>query len=145
MLGVSRRKILKSLSIELNRAKRFGYYVGVLLVDVAEVIPRGIHKHLPGLTINVHHFKSLLRDYDIVIKTRLRRYTVILPQLAEGESASVVKDRIKFTSWLKDWGPINVGVAIYPINGATSRELLKAAKTDLDVALTSETQEHRDQ
>lgn len=131
MFGSAQRRLTKSLELEISRAKRFGYHVGVLLLDVAEAAPRGIHKHLPGITVSVRHFRDLLRDYDIVIKTQLRRYSVILPHLNEGESARLVKDRILFTSRLREWGPVNIGVAIFPEHGMTSRELLRAVERDL--------------
>ncbi len=131
MLSSVRRQIRKSLDTEIGRASRFGYYIGVLLLDVSETTPRGIHNHLPGITVSVQHFRSMLRNYDVVIKTKLRRYFVMLPHLQESESAQVVKDRILTTARLKEWGPVNVGVAIYPSNGKTSRELLRAAERDL--------------
>ncbi len=134
MFGLKKRKLRKHLESEISRAKRFGYYIGVLLVDVAESTPRGVHKHLPGVTIYVQHFRSLLREYDIVVKTKLRRYTVILPHLNEGESANIVRERIRFTSWIKDWGAVNIGIAIFPTHGNTSRELLKIAEADLKLA-----------
>jgi hypothetical protein len=135
MFNTAKRRILKTLDAEISRAKRFGYYVGILLVDVAEETPRGVHKHLPGVTVNVRHFRSVLREYDTVIKTKLRRYTVVLPHLEEGESIRVVKDRITFTAWTQDWGPVNVGIAIYPTNGNTSREILQAAEKNLKEAI----------
>ncbi len=135
MPGIGKKRILKSLNLEISRAKRFGYYVGVLLLDVAETTPRGIHKHLPGITVSVRHFRSLLRDYDIVVKTRLRRYSIILPHLSESESARLVRDRILSTSKIRDWGSVNVGIAIFPVHGKNSRELLKAAERDLQASL----------
>ncbi len=141
MFNTAKRRILKTLDAEINRAKRFGYYVGLLLVDVAEETPRGVHKHLPGVTVNVRHFRSLLREYDTVIKTKLRRYSVVLPHLEEGESIRAVKDRITFTAWTQDWGSINVGIAIFPIHGRTSRELLQAAEEDLQAAIKSQEEE----
>ncbi len=140
MFNMRKKKIRKSLDIEINRAKRFGYYVGVLLVDVAESTPRGVHKHLPGFTVYVRHFRSLLREYDIVLKTKLRRYTVILPHLEAGESAGVVKDRIKFTSWTRDWGSVNIGIAIYPTDGKSSKELIQTAENDLKTSIKQETE-----
>lgn len=131
MLNTTRRRIRKFLTTEIGRARRFGYYIGILLLDVAESTPRGVHNHLPGITVTVQHFRNMLRNYDVVIKTKLRRYFVMLPHLQENESAAVVKDRILTTARLKNWGPVNVGVAIYPTNGKTSKELLKAAERDL--------------
>ncbi|MBU0517752.1 hypothetical protein KKA00_01215 [bacterium] len=131
MFNSGRRRAIKSLDVEISRAKRFGYYVGILLLDVDASIPRGVHKDLPGVTVNVEHIRNLLREYDIVFKTKLRRYTVILPHLEEGESARVVRDRLKFTSWIKEWGSVNIGIAIYPVQGQSSKELFKAAERDL--------------
>ena len=74
----------------------------------------------------------------IIIKTQLRRYSVILPQLNESESARLVRDRILFTSKIHDWGSVNVGIAIFPAHGKTSRELLKAAERDLQTSLELE-------
>jgi len=124
-------RIRKALDAEIARAKRFSYYIGVLIMDVSAGTPRGVHKALPGVTVNVKHFRAMLREYDTVVKTQLRRYTVILPHLEESESARVVKERIEFTARLHDWGSINIGVAIFPIHGMSSRELIKAAEKNL--------------
>ena len=129
------KRILKALEQEICRAKRFNYYIGVLIMDVAATTPRGVHNALPGITVNVRHFRSVLRNYDTVVKTKLRRYTLILPHLEESESARLVRDRIQFTAQIQDWGAINVGVAIFPIHGMSSRELIKAAEKDLHTAL----------
>lgn len=141
----SKNRIHRALDLEISRANRFGYYIGVLLLDVSETTPRGVHKHLPGLTVSVRHFRSLLRDYDIVVKAKLRRYSVILPHLNEGESANLVRDRIQFISRTQEWGPVNVGVAIFPEHGTTSRELLKAAERDLLASVKPESEEESTQ
>ncbi|TKJ38555.1 hypothetical protein CEE37_12380 [candidate division LCP-89 bacterium B3_LCP] len=135
MLGFGTRRVRKSLNGEIVRAARFGYYIGILLLDVAETTPRGVHKHLPGITVNVHHFRSMLRQYDVIYKTKLRRYFVMLPNLHESDSAHTVKDRIQFTSRMQEWGPINIGIAIFPTDGKSSRELLRAAERDLETTL----------
>lgn len=131
MSNSGRRSAIKSLDIEISRAQRFGYYVGVLLLEVDAGVPRGVHIDLPGITVNVETIRQMLREYDIVVKTKLRRYTVILPHLEERESARIVRDRLKFTSWIKDWGEVNIGIGIYPTQGQTSKDLLKAAENDL--------------
>lgn len=133
MFGSQKRRIFKAVQGELSRARRFGYQSGVLLVEVAETTPRGIHKFLPGVTVGVHHLKSLLRRCDTVIKTRLRRYTVILPHRVAGESAEVVRDRIQETSRLREWGSVNLGIAIFPDDGLNAGDLLQAAEADLAV------------
>jgi hypothetical protein len=135
MFGLGQGRVQKALELEISRAKRFGYHVGVLILDVAESTPRGVHKSLPGLTVEVKHIRDLLRDYDTVMKTKLRRYSVILPHLGAGESAHLVRDRILFTSRLQEWGPVNVGIAIYPDNGASARDLLRFAEKDLGKSL----------
>lgn len=131
MTGTQRRRVLKALDVEINRAKLFHYYFGILILDVAETIPRGVHKHLPGVTVSVSHIQSLLRDCDAVTKTSLRRYAVILPHLEAGESADLLRDRIQFTARLHNWGTVNVGIAIFPEDGLVSRDLLRAAEKDL--------------
>jgi len=138
MADFHKRHIRKALDLEISRAKRFQYYIGILILDVAETTPRGIHKSLPGITVNIRHFRSILRDYDTVVKAKLRRYSVILPHLDEGESARLVRDRILFTARLHDWGAVNIGVAIFPEDGTTSRELIKAAEKDLQVSMELE-------
>jgi len=100
-------------------------------LEVDAGVPRGVHIDLPGITVNVETIRQMLREYDIVVKTKLRRYTVILPHLEERESARIVRDRLKFTSWIKDWGEVNIGIGIYPTQGQTSKDLLKAAENDL--------------
>lgn len=131
MTGTQRRRVIRALDVEINRAKLFHYYFGILILDVAETTPRGIHKHLPGVTVSVSHIQGLLRDCDDVTKSSLRRYAVILPHLEEADSADLLRDRIQFTARLQEWGPVNVGIAIFPEDGLTSRDLLKAAEKHL--------------
>ncbi|MFH1861993.1 MAG: diguanylate cyclase [bacterium] len=131
MFFSQKRTIKKALDREINRAKRFRYFVGILIVDVSEMTPRGVHRFLPGVTVSVRHIRSLLRNYDVVMRTKLRRYTVILPHLEASESARVVRNRILLTARLQDWDSVNVGVAIFPEHGTSSSDLIKAAEYDL--------------
>jgi hypothetical protein len=131
MFGSAGGRLHRALEAEINRGRRFSYHIGVLILEVAEGTPRGIHDHLPGLTVSVKSVRNLLREYDTVIKTKLRRYTVILPHLDQSESAHVVKNRILDTAQDQNWGPINVGVAIFPEHGLTSRDLFRRAEEDL--------------
>ncbi len=138
IFGSRRRRIRQALEIEIGRAKRFNYHVGVLILEVAETVSRGVHDHLPGVTVNVKHFRSLLREYDMVIRTNLRRYTVVLPHLEASESAPLVRDRLLATAHSQDWGAINIGLAIFPQDGVTPRELLQAAERNLTTSVELE-------
>lgn len=138
MFGSAGGRIRSALDAEINRAKRFTYHIGVLIVDVADSTPRGVHDYLPGMTVNVRHVRSLLREYDVVIKTQVRRYTVILPHLDLSESAHVVKNRILDTARDQNWGSVNVGVAIFPEHGLNCRDLLRRAEEDLKLMVEEE-------
>jgi GGDEF domain-containing protein len=138
MFGSPGGRIRRALDAEINRARRFSYHVGVLILDVSDTTPRGVHDHLPGLTVNVKRVRNLLREYDVVIKTQLRRYTVILPHLDQSESAHVVKDRLLQTAQEQNWGPINVSVAIFPEHGLNSRDLMRRAEKDLKSSVVLE-------
>jgi hypothetical protein len=131
-LAGGRRNAKKELHRELSRAQRFGGGVGVVLVEMPDAVPRGVHGLLPGETVGVERLEGQVRHYDMVTRTDLRRYTIILPSLSLDGDVHMVKDRIRLTASEEHWGPVRIGVATYPADGDQPAELLKRAVADID-------------
>lgn len=123
----SRRTIKRVLEREIERADRYYYAMGLLILELSESIPRGVHRFLPGTTIDVEHLERHLRRYDVVVKTDVRRYTALLPQTAAADGTVAVRRRLEKVAQEQGWGEVRIGVATYPQDGRTADELLQAA------------------
>lgn len=123
----------RSLAVEMSRADRFHYNVGFLMLELNEAIPRGVHKFLPGKTVYVEHLKKGVRQYDVVMQTAVRRYSVILPGVTAAEVPSVIKKRFLGIASEQGWGKMGLGVAIYPIDVNDPAKLITLAEEDLKI------------
>lgn len=122
--------IKKAITSEIARAERFSSRVGILILEVRESVPRGVHYLVPGVTMNVEHISKHLRKYDTVLKVRRRRYTLLLPEAETMDAPSIVKKRIEKIAEENKWGDVNIGIATYPEDGETPEELLRKAYYD---------------
>ena len=134
-LTVSPRRLLKkNLTSEIGRAKRFNHKTGLLIVDVKNAVPRGVHYFLPGRTVDVESFQNKLREYDHVIKISYRRYKVILSQITADDNPESIKERILKIAEENNWGDIRIGVSVYPRDGDTADSIIKAAQENLETS-----------
>jgi len=130
---ISKKRIIKkNLAREISRAKRFNQKTGLLILDVKNAVPRGVHYFLPGRTVDVEFLQSKLREHDHIIKMSLRRYKVILSQIASEDSPEIIKDRLLKIAEEKKWGNVRIGVSSYPRDGETPDDLIKAAEKDME-------------
>lgn len=130
ILQSSRRRTVKFLKMEVARAKRSGRSLAVLLLEMDNSVPRGVHEFLPGRTLTVSIVSDTIRETDFLERTGFRVYTVILTETNHIEGAMVVKRRMIETAEQKNWGEIKLGLASYPENGNTAKELLDYAVKD---------------
>ena len=127
------KKIRKLLDSEINRAQRFEYSIGLLELEVKDKFSEGVHHMLPGTTLNVEMLKGQLRSYDHVENTNVRRYTVMLPNIATLDDVEIVRKRIRRTAEHERWGAVNIGIAVYPFDGENADAILKKALADLQI------------
>ena len=111
---------------EIGRSKRFGFNLGVLVVELNNSVPRGLSKLMPGKTISFHVLKKHIRVYDKVIGPFLRRYYIILPQ-TDKSGVSAVKKRVYKLAQEHNWGDVLIGTAVYPEDGESPKALLDKA------------------
>jgi hypothetical protein len=109
------------------RAERFHFAVGALLLEVAEEVPRGVHRVVPGETLDVEHLERYVRSYDVVEKTDVHRYTILLPQTLAGDGPRAVRARLLRIADQRGWGRVTIGVACHPMEDSTGVELIRVA------------------
>jgi len=117
---------INSINEEIGRSKRFGFNLGILVVELNNSVPRGLSKVMPGKTISFHVLEKYIRERDKVIGPFLRRYYIILPQ-TDKNGVSAVKKRVHRLAEEHNWGDMLVGTAVYPENGESPRALLDKA------------------
>lgn len=117
---------INSINEEIGRSKRFGFNLGILVVEPNNSVPRGLSKVMPGKTISFHVLEKYIRERDKVIGPFLRRYYIILPQ-TDKDGVSAVKKRVYKLAEEHNWGDMLVGTAVYPENGGSPRALLDKA------------------
>jgi len=120
---------INSINEEIGRSKRFGFNLGILVVELNNSVPRGLSKVMPGKTISFHVLEKYIRERDKVIGPFLRRYYIILPQ-TDKDGVSAVKKRVYRLAEEHNWGDMLVGTAVYPENGESPRALLDKAIND---------------
>ncbi len=133
MFDSRRRTIRHVLDSEIARAERFHSAVGVLVLQVAEAVPRGVHRVVPGKTLDVEHLRQCVRRYDVVQRTDVRRYTILLPQTLAGDGPRTVRARLLRIAEEGGWGHITIGVGCYPMDGSTGAELIRVATTNAQI------------
>lgn len=126
----SRRRIRHIIDAEIAGAERLHYAIGVLVLEVAEEVPRGVHRAVPGETLDVEHLRRWIRRSDVVERSDLRRYTILLPRTLAGDGPRAVRARLLRIAEERGWGAINIGVACHPMDGSTGAELIRAAVAD---------------
>ena len=127
----SKKIMRKNLETEISRAERYNHKTGLLILDVKNAVPRGIHYFFPGRTIDVESIQNKLRGHDQIIKMNFRRYKVILSQIAADDNPEKIKERIVDVAKEKEWGDVRIGVSLYPRDGQTAKDIIEAAQRDL--------------
>ena len=117
---------INSINEEISRSKRFGFNLGILVVELNNSVPRGLSKVMPGKTISFHVLEKHIRAYDKVIGPFLSRYYIILPQ-TDKNGVSAVKQRVYRLAKEHNWGDVLIGTAVYPEDGESPKALLDKA------------------
>jgi hypothetical protein len=69
MLDSHRRTIRHIRDSEIAGAERFHFAVGVLVLEVAEDVPRGVHRVVPSETPDVEHLERCVRGCSELLKS----------------------------------------------------------------------------
>lgn len=118
------------LALELNRARRHKYDVGVLVVEIVGPPKKGIHKLLPGVPLSLESFIPRLRGYDYAQRSGFHRYTIFLPQ-TDIRGAEAVVGRVRELASNMGWINIRMGAAFFPQDGDDAEVLLEQARLRL--------------
>lgn len=147
----NRRKLKEDLKEELERAERYKNNLSVLMLDIDWFKEyNDFHGHQMGDKLLVRLVRTL--SYNIRFTDKLYRYggeefVVLLPETREAEAKEVAEKLRSKVAEKKFEGAkksqpnmivsISVGIASYPKNGTTSKELILAADSAMYEAKTS--------
>ncbi len=132
----NRRRMLERLEEEHNRARRFGYPVACLFIDIDHFKQvNDTHGHGSGDEL-LHEVSTLVkgcvRIYDVACRYGGEEIVVVLPQ-TDLEQGVVVAERIRGTieamtgSFGKIKATVSVGVSVYPLTATNAQSLLEQA------------------
>lgn len=121
---------IRLIDEEINRSKRHNLSLSVLVVEVSHSVPRGLSKILPGKVVSFHLLQKYIRSYDKMTGPHYRRYFIIFPQTGR-EGAEAVKERIYKLGQEHNWGIVSTGMAVYPEDGISPKELIEKAIDDM--------------
>src|SRR5262249_51762642 len=131
------RKLLEVLETEVKRCERTGRPFGVVLLDLDGLKKiNDIHGHLVGsraLCRLAEVLRSRCRSTDTPARYAGDEFAVVLPE-AGAKAAEEVADRIRRRLADQRERPelsVSAGAAVFPANGKTVDELLRAADAAL--------------
>jgi diguanylate cyclase (GGDEF)-like protein len=148
----NRRYLEETLGRELNRAERKHQEVGIIMMDIDHFKHiNDTHGHAAGdavlheLSVNL---RSQIRGSDIVCRYGGEEFIFVMPEAsllvtqdrAESIRREISQMRLRYENHLLERITLSLGVAIFPVHGATSAKIIAAA----DAALYRAKREGRD-
>lgn len=122
---------------ELNRAKRYGHQLAIVILDLKKLKEvNDVHGHLRGdqvLKIAAATLRNSLRASDSAFRIGGDEFVLLLPQ-TDGEQADTLCQRLR-TQYETELGPMDLqigvtldfGVAVFPEAGEKKDELMSLA------------------
>lgn len=143
------RYFYKYLDLEISRTKRYGSSFSLLLFDIDNFKRlNDTYGHQAGdevLQELTRILKSVSRETDVVVRYGGEEFVIILPNTGEEEATalanrilkSVQKKTIMLSAADKVSITVSGGVASFPQNASTAKELLNAADSAMYAAKTA--------
>ncbi len=122
--------ILRTLDVEIVRAERAERSVGFMLLQLNIPISGKLLSILPGQTLAIQTFGKTLRNTDLIKKFGYTVYSVLLTEMPDESGVAMIKKRVLEEAKSQGWQNLKIGIATFPANGDTGKDLYKAAKTD---------------
>jgi diguanylate cyclase (GGDEF)-like protein len=148
----NRRYMEEILALEIIRAARKEYPIGIIMVDIDHFKRfNDIHGHAAGDAV-LSQVGSFLRKYlrasDAACRYGGEEFLFVLPEAslkitqirAEQMREEIKNMQISFHDQILEAVTLSIGVAVFPLNGSTGEVILKAA----DVALYQAKEAGRD-
>lgn len=139
LTGLPNRILFKDrLGVALKQAKRKNKRVGVMFIDIDRFkLVNDTYGHHEGdelLKCFAERSRSCLRSGDTLARQGGDEFTVLLPDLGNGEDATVIAAKMLAelkrpfkVAGLDFFTTVSIGIALYPDNGETPEVLLRNA------------------
>ncbi|MBI3090405.1 MAG: hypothetical protein HYY96_07020 [Candidatus Tectomicrobia bacterium] len=109
--------IARLLAHEITTAEKNQSPMGMFLLRVPAVVPRGVGRLLPGRTLGYQLYRNS------------RRYVGVVHDSCDRDLMTM-RTTIEEVAQRQGWFPFTVGVALWPENGRVAEELLQWARFD---------------
>jgi diguanylate cyclase (GGDEF)-like protein len=134
---LNRLAFFEYMDIEWNKAKRFGYHVSVIYIDVDDFkIANDIFGHYAGdkiLCSIANIIKSNIRVIDIAARFGGDEFAILLPQTSGVDScrvASKIQKKLLISTLKGQWQPsLSIGIATYERMPEDIKEMIHKADT----------------
>jgi len=125
--------VLEALDIEIYRAERAGRSVGLMLLQLSVPITANLLALLSGKILSIQPIKNNVRKSDSVKQLSYKMYSILLTETMNEEGPNIVKERFRAEAETHGWQDFKIGIASYPEDGKTGKELFNRALIDANL------------
>jgi len=139
----NRRYLEEALALEMIRSLRKQYPIGIIMVDVDHFKKfNDIHGHAAGDAVLIqvgNIFRSHVRSSDITCRYGGEEFIIVMPEAtleitqmrAEQIRTNVRQFHVQYEGSTLEAVTLSIGISVFPTNGSTIDEILRAADTAL--------------